>query len=210
MSGDQQPNCGSQQCQRALRYNQQTAAVEPVGNDAAIKAEKHKWPKLKCVGDAKGQAGIGQLQDQPILGRDLDPSTNVGSDLRREIDPKIGIPQTNKCCVETMQQDLTALRFSHARLVIAPTYQLRQPVTASSSATVLRLPDRRRQRSGRCRPNPLRLATPRGVVLQTIPKAPVPKLQRPRRVMHRGWQPPDHTEKGQQWSPERPGKSPEL
>jgi hypothetical protein len=64
-----------------LRYNQQPAAVEPVGNDAAIKAEKHKRPELKRVGDAKCKAGMGQLQDQPILSRDLDPGSNIGSDL---------------------------------------------------------------------------------------------------------------------------------
>jgi hypothetical protein len=111
MGNDQQPDGGSQQRQGALRYNQQTAAVEPVGNDAAVEAEKHKWPKLKGVGDSKRQAGISQLQDQPILGRDLDPGTNIGSDLCCEIDAKIAIPQTDKCCLKTMWQDLTALLF---------------------------------------------------------------------------------------------------
>ena len=85
-----------------MRHNQQTTAVDPVGNDAAIKAEKHQWPELKCVRDSKRQAGISQPQDQPILGRDLDPGANIGSDLCREIEPKIGIPQTDKCRMKTL------------------------------------------------------------------------------------------------------------
>src|SRR5260370_25315920 len=111
MGNDQQPDGGSQQRQGALRYNQQTAAVDPVGTDAAIEAEKHKWPELKRVGDSKRQAGISQPQDQPILGRDLDPGANIGSDLCCEIDPEIGVPQADECCMKTMGQDLAALLF---------------------------------------------------------------------------------------------------
>jgi hypothetical protein len=42
-------NGGSQQRERALRYHQQTAAVAPVGNDAAIKAEKHGGPNCSAL-----------------------------------------------------------------------------------------------------------------------------------------------------------------
>ena len=107
----QQPDCGRQHRQGALRHHQQAAAVEPVGNDAAIEAEKHERPELKRVGDSKRQAGIGQLQDQPVLGGDLDPGADVGSDLRREIDPEIAIPQADECCGKTMRQDSTVLLF---------------------------------------------------------------------------------------------------
>ena len=70
----------------------------------------------------------------------------------------------------------------------------------SHSAMVLRSIDRRRRRSGRCRPSLFRLATPRGAVLQTVLTAPAPTLQRLRLQKRRGSQP-------LQWSRERHGKS---
>src|SRR5919109_4326075 len=127
MSGDQQADCGGQQRERGLRNNQQPAAVAPVSNDAAIKAEKHQWPKLQRIRDAERQAGIGQLQDQPILGRDLDPRTDIGSDLCCEIDPKIAIAQTTECRVKMMCQDLSLFCHDQTSPVLAQSGKLHSP-----------------------------------------------------------------------------------
>ena len=73
MNCNQQPDYGCQQRERAFCYNEQAAAVEAVGDDASIEAKKHQRPELNSVGDSECQTGTGQVQDQPVLSRDLEP-----------------------------------------------------------------------------------------------------------------------------------------
>src|SRR5437763_1434934 len=61
-------------------------------------------------------------------------------------------------------------------------------------ATVLRLPDTHRLRSGQYRANPFRLATPRGAVWQTMPTMPARGRQVPRRWKRPGLRRCGHTE----------------
>src|SRR5437667_1968092 len=76
-------------------------------------------PKLKRICDSKRQAGISQLQDQPILSRDLNPGADIGSDLCCEIDTEIWIAETNECCGKPMGQDLSLFCHDQTSPVLA-------------------------------------------------------------------------------------------
>jgi hypothetical protein len=68
-----------------------------------MQTKEQKRSELQGIRDPERQARIGQLQDQPVLGRDLNPRTNAGAGLRSEKNPEIAIPQAGACFADTVR-----------------------------------------------------------------------------------------------------------
>jgi hypothetical protein len=58
---------------------------------SATETEQQGGAELQCIGDAKREAGMTQLQDQPVLDGDLYPGADVRHDLRNEIPAEIAM-----------------------------------------------------------------------------------------------------------------------
>ena len=69
-----------------LGDDQQLALVEAVGERAAERAEEEDARELQGGGEADGEAGAGQGEDEPELGDDLHPVAGQGDDLPGEVE----------------------------------------------------------------------------------------------------------------------------
>ena len=74
-----------EQRQGALRDEQQAALVEPVGEHPAPHTEEHGRPELQRGDDAERGAGVGELEDEPVLRDALHPRAGERDQLTRRV-----------------------------------------------------------------------------------------------------------------------------
>ena len=82
------------QGQPGLGDQQDPALVEPVRDQAAVRAEQQHRQELQARRDAdRERRPAGQLEHEPVLGHPLHPGADVGDEGAAEVDPVVAVDQ---------------------------------------------------------------------------------------------------------------------
>jgi hypothetical protein len=62
-----------------------------VSDDAAVHAKHDRGAELKCVGEGESEAGMAELQHQPIFHKDLYPGADGRADLGSKVAAEVAV-----------------------------------------------------------------------------------------------------------------------